>query len=216
MARSDSKQKQRILDAAILVFADHGLNGATTRMLARQAGMNSALIYYYFENKQSLFAEAIQTVLQRFFNSLQSHPKTFPCGRDRLAFLVNSIFDYAAAHPEFIRLVVIAFNLHPELFGKAITALILHQLPYPLKILKEGIEQRQLRPMHPIKGWWHIVGVCLFNLKLRDILAHVTPTPAFVSFPDPAAQRQAIIETLAQGMVRLPERNKAHSRSTHA
>lgn len=213
MARSDSSQKQKILGAAILVFADHGLEGATTRMLAAQAGVNSALIYYYFENKQSLFADAIRTALQRFFTSLQSRPRPFPAGRDRLAFLVNSIFDYADAHPEFIRLLAIAFNLHPGLFGKAVQALIARELPYPLKILKDGIERRQLRPIHPLEGWWHIVGVCLFTLKLRDVLAQLEPASTPVSFPDPATRRQAIIETLAQGLVRLPERHAPHARS---
>ncbi|MBU4200597.1 MAG: TetR/AcrR family transcriptional regulator [Verrucomicrobia bacterium] len=216
MARVDSQQKQKILDAAIRVFADQGLAGATTRMLARQAGMNSALIYYYFENKQALFADTIRAVIQRFFDSLQSQPKTFSSARDRLAFLVNSIFDHLTAHPERMRLITMAFHLHPDLFGQAVHALISRQFPYPLTVLKDGVDQRQLRPIHPLQGWWHIVGVCLFSLKLRDILPHIEAGSARVSVPDPATQRQAIIETLVQGMALTSNRKKSHSRSAHS
>lgn len=215
MARDNSRQKRKILDAAIAVFAGHGLAGASTRMLARQAGVNSALIYYYFENKQALFAETIQAVLQRFFDSLQSRPAPFHSGRDRVAFLVNGIFNYFAVYPERIRLVTIAFNLHPALFGKAVTALLARQFPYPLKVIQDGVAQRQLRPIHPLQGWWHIVGVCLFSLNLRNILAHVSAGSERLSFPDPKQQRQAIIETLVRGLALPPKPSPGHSRSTH-
>ncbi len=214
MERGNSRQRRKILDAAIMVFAGHGLAGATTRMLARQAGVNSALIYYYFENKQALFAEAIQTVLQRFFDSLRSHPAPFHTGHDRVAFLVNSIFNYFAVYPERIRLVTIAFHLHPELFGQAVQALIARQFPYPLQVLRDGVARRQLRPMHPLQGWWHIVGACLFSLNLRKIMVQVETGAAQFSFPDPKNQRQAIIETLVRGLA--PDPIPGHSRSADA
>ena len=215
MGRAESPQKHKILDAAMHVFADHGLTGATIRMLARQAGVNSALIYYYFENKQVLFADTIRTVLQRFFDSLQSHPQPFRSGRDRLAFLINGIFDYGTTHPERLRLISLAFNLHPGLFGQAVHALISRQFPYPLKVLREGIAQHQLRSVHPLQGWWHIIGVCLFSLKLRDVLAHVDATSTGISFPDPATQRQVIIETLVHGLAIKSQRSNPHARRAH-
>lgn len=215
MGRADSQQKQKILDAAIFVFADHGLAGATTRMLAHQAGVNSALIYYYFENKQVLFADTIRMALQRFFDSLQSHPKPFRSGRDRLAFLVNGIFDYGTTYPKHLFLISTAFNLHPGLFGQAVHALISRQFPYPLKVLKEGVEQHQLRAIHPLQSWWHIIGICLFNIKLREVLAHINAPSAKISFPDPAGQRQTIIETLVQGLATTSKRSTPKVRSTH-
>ena len=215
MASADSRQKRKILDAAIQVFADHGLAGATTRMLARQAGVNSALIYYYFDNKQALFADTIRTVLQRFFDSLQSRPKQFSTARERLSFLINGIFDHATAFPERIRLITLAFYLHPDLFGQSVQTLISQQLPYPLKVLKDGVDQRQLRPIHPLHGWWQIIGICLFNLKLRDVLAHLDPAATRIPLPDPASQRQAIIETIVRGMALTPERSHPHPRRNH-
>lgn len=44
-----------ILDAAEEVFADSGFHGATTRAIAEKAQANSALIHYYFGNKENLF-----------------------------------------------------------------------------------------------------------------------------------------------------------------
>jgi len=44
-----------ILDAAEEIFAENGFHGATTRAIAEKAQANSALIHYYFGNKENLF-----------------------------------------------------------------------------------------------------------------------------------------------------------------
>ncbi|WP_366658292.1 TetR family transcriptional regulator [Fodinicurvata sp. EGI_FJ10296] len=44
-----------ILDAAEAIFADRGFDGASTRPIADRAGVNLALIHYYFGNKEKLF-----------------------------------------------------------------------------------------------------------------------------------------------------------------
>lgn len=47
--------QQLILDAAEAVFANNGFDAATTRAIADEAGVNSALIHYYFRSKERLF-----------------------------------------------------------------------------------------------------------------------------------------------------------------
>src|SRR5438105_4292985 len=50
--------EQRILDAAHAVFVRSGTAGARTQEIAREAGVNSALLHYYFRTKERL-AEAV-------------------------------------------------------------------------------------------------------------------------------------------------------------
>jgi AcrR family transcriptional regulator len=47
--------QEAILDAAEAVFANNGFDGATTRAIAEEAGVNAALIHYYFRSKERLF-----------------------------------------------------------------------------------------------------------------------------------------------------------------
>ena len=60
VARSgrDRDTEQRILDAAHVVFLRRGSAGARTQEIAREAGVNSALLHYYFRSKDRL-AEAV-------------------------------------------------------------------------------------------------------------------------------------------------------------
>lgn len=54
-AISDASPRQRLLDAALKVFAAKGFGQASTREICRIAGTNAASIHYYFGDKASLY-----------------------------------------------------------------------------------------------------------------------------------------------------------------
>src|SRR3954470_1756932 len=60
-----AETRQRILDAALREFAAHGLVGARTETIASAAGVNKALLYYYFESKDKLYAAALEMIAER-------------------------------------------------------------------------------------------------------------------------------------------------------
>jgi TetR/AcrR family transcriptional regulator len=61
--RSD-QTRARILDAAIHQFSENGLAGARTEQIAEAAGVNKALLYYYFQGKDALYTAALESVAQ--------------------------------------------------------------------------------------------------------------------------------------------------------
>ncbi len=54
--------RSRILDVALSEFAAHGLAGARTDRIANTAGVNKALLYYYFESKENLYLAALEMI----------------------------------------------------------------------------------------------------------------------------------------------------------
>src|ERR1700736_5374517 len=54
--------RTRILDAALSEFSAHGLAGARTERIATAAGVNKALLYYYFESKEKLYLAALEMI----------------------------------------------------------------------------------------------------------------------------------------------------------
>ncbi len=54
--------RSRILDAALREFSAHGLAGARTDRIASAAGVNKALLYYYFESKENLYIAALEMI----------------------------------------------------------------------------------------------------------------------------------------------------------
>jgi TetR/AcrR family transcriptional regulator len=64
-----AETRTRILDAALTEFAAHGLAGARTERIATAAGVNKALLYYYFESKEKLYQAALELSAGRIRDS---------------------------------------------------------------------------------------------------------------------------------------------------
>jgi len=59
--RTGQQNRQRILDAARERFMREGYERATVRAIAADAGVDAAMVYYFFDNKEGLFTEATLT-----------------------------------------------------------------------------------------------------------------------------------------------------------
>jgi AcrR family transcriptional regulator len=54
---ADASSREKLLNAAERLFADHGFNGVSVRQIAAAAGVNSALVGYYFGSKTGLLSQ---------------------------------------------------------------------------------------------------------------------------------------------------------------
>jgi TetR/AcrR family transcriptional regulator len=98
MNRNNGKRKPgradetraRILDAAIHEFSESGLAGARTEEIAAAAGVNKALLYYYFHGKDALYAAALETVADRVVaSSLAALESDCSAGERLVRFALN-------------------------------------------------------------------------------------------------------------------------------
>ena len=60
-----AETRARILEAALSEFSAYGLAGARTDRIAASAGVNKALLYYYFESKENLYFAALEMISGR-------------------------------------------------------------------------------------------------------------------------------------------------------
>ncbi len=100
------KTRAAILDAAMNEFAREGVAGARTDEIARAAGVNKALLYYYFRDKETLYG----AVLDRVFSGLaqrvmQVLDRDLPPGEKILLYAATH-FDYIASLPHTLPRVV--------------------------------------------------------------------------------------------------------------
>src|SRR5271155_764452 len=99
------ESRAAILKAAVGEFAEHGIAGARTDAIAREAGVNKALLYYYFKDKDALY----EAVLDHVFSGLRARvmpvleSKLPP--REKMLRYLGTYFDYIAANPRFPRVV---------------------------------------------------------------------------------------------------------------
>ena len=72
MDKDKIDKKDHILDVAEKVFSDMGFDGASTRMISGEAGVNMAMLNYYFGSKEGLFLAVFDRKITSFQDILQN------------------------------------------------------------------------------------------------------------------------------------------------
>lgn len=105
----DGNVRERILQAAREVFTVHSFKAASTRMIAKQAGVEHPMIHYYFDSKEKLFyamAEAIYNetlpVEESWYSGLEGKSL-----RDGFSLFIDRMLDYTMAKPDALRIAAI-------------------------------------------------------------------------------------------------------------
>ncbi|MDA9509472.1 MULTISPECIES: TetR/AcrR family transcriptional regulator [unclassified Bradyrhizobium] len=94
--------RKKLLTAARLEFARHGLAGARVDEIAERAGVNKQLVYHYFGDKDALYLAVLEWVYEDIREqerrlNLEGLPPDKAIRR-----LIEASFDHLAAHPDFI------------------------------------------------------------------------------------------------------------------
>lgn len=66
-------KRQKILDAALLLFSQQGLEGTSTGQIAKTAGVAKATLFHHFENKSLLIDELFRELKVELFATLVQH-----------------------------------------------------------------------------------------------------------------------------------------------
>lgn len=96
----DSSTEEKIKAAARRVFMAKGFDGCSSREIANEAGMNVALVNYYFRSKSQLFQLIFQAALEDFMLSLLEVFETKIPLESKLRIFIEREFDFLARHPE--------------------------------------------------------------------------------------------------------------------
>ena len=92
-AERADQTRARILDAAVRQFSANGLAGARTEQIAEEAGVNKALLYYYFRSKLALYDAALEEVANNVVASSLAAMKAGCTAGERLVQFTLNHFD---------------------------------------------------------------------------------------------------------------------------
>ncbi len=100
-ADRSAETRARILEAALREFSANGLAGARTEQIAAAAGVNKALLYYYFASKEKLYLAALELVATRVKESTMAVLLRDATPGERLLRAALSHFDRILTQREF-------------------------------------------------------------------------------------------------------------------
>ena len=77
----DGEKRQKILDAALMEFAEHGYEKASTNRIVKEAGIGKGMLFYYFKSKKDLYEflaqYSLDFVIDKYFSRIDSTEPDF-------------------------------------------------------------------------------------------------------------------------------------------
>jgi AcrR family transcriptional regulator len=116
MEAGDKSTEEKIKAAARKVFHNKGYAGTKTRDIAEEAGINLALLNYYFRSKEKLFEIVMFETMRDFFQSLASvfnNPET--SFEQKLSMVVENYITLLSREPEIPLFIMSEIRSNPEL-----------------------------------------------------------------------------------------------------
>src|SRR5215510_8077895 len=110
----DQHTEQRILDAARTVFVRHGTAGARMQEIAQEAGVNQALLHYYFRSKERLAQAVFQQLAARLFPALFQTLASDASIDEKIERLVGIYLDNLSRSPFIPGYLLSELHHHPE------------------------------------------------------------------------------------------------------
>ncbi len=165
----DLTTEEQILEAAKKVFVEKGFDGARMQQIADEAGMNKALLHYYYRSKDKLFEAVLKQTISGFIPKvgliLTSEKPLF----EKIEHFINVYIDMLVKNPHFPLFIIHELSRNPEMIALFIKEqglepeLLIKQIE---KDIKEG-KIRKLKPEHLIIN---MISLCIFPIAAKPII----------------------------------------------
>lgn len=184
--------EEKIIQAAEIEFIERGFDGARMQAIADKAGINKALLHYYFRSKQKLFEVIFKTANKVFLPKIIGIFSRDDLGfQEKIRLFVSAYIDLISKHPH-----IPMFVLH-ELSNNASSLLkIIHEIKPDISPIKNQIKDE-------------IAKGTIVNINPEQLILNVLSLSIFPIVATPIA-RELLVEGNKEAYNALIEERKTH------
>ena len=160
----DLSTEEKIKEAAKKVFLKKGYAATRTRDIAEEAGINLALLNYYFRSKEKLFDLVMLEKLEKFFGAIAPIlNNTTTSLEQKVTLFSNNYIDLIIANPELPLFILSEVRYNPERF--------VHKLPITKVADSHFVRQlHERRPdINPLHFLMNLLGMSVFPFIMKPI-----------------------------------------------
>ena len=167
----DISTEERILEAAKKIFITHGMAGARMQDIADEAGINKALLHYYFRSKDKLFDTIFFDIAKHFIPRVNTILNSDLSLFEKIEAFCNEYMDNVAKNPFIPLFVINELNKQPKDFiRKLFSQQETPKLEKFMKQLMEAISTKQIRPVDPLELLINTMALCVFPFLAKPII----------------------------------------------
>lgn len=169
-----AKTEELILNAARLVFTQRGYNGARMQEIADEAGINKALLHYYFRSKDKLFEIIFNEAINQLLGRINEVIKTKGSLLDKVSVIVDLYIAGLMEKPFIPIFVLHEMSQDPEKVAQRF--LNSANMPDVKQFLKEvdaEIKKGHIKEFDPEQLFINVVSLCIFPFVAKPMIKGV-------------------------------------------
>lgn len=161
-----------ILEAARKVFLQHGLEGASMQMIADVAGINKALLHYYYRSKERLFEAVFEEAFNKFFPEIGSLMTSDTDLYEKIEMFVDLYITGLKKYPQIPLFILHELNRDPS----RVVERIMRIKDVPEVIIaqvEEEYRRGNITRIDPFQLMINLISLCIFPFIARPIIQGV-------------------------------------------
>lgn len=163
--------EEKILDSAREVFKKKGMMGARMQEIADEAGINKALVHYYFRSKEKLFERVLQETLQEVLPALGKILNDDTPVFEKIERYVDAHISFLSKNEFLPAFVIHELNRDPKSLLKLTKGL--ENKPNPMVFfqqIEEEINKGTIRRIRPEHLMANMLAMCVFPFLIQPML----------------------------------------------
>lgn len=170
-AKKDSTE-DKILEAAKNVFVSKGMEGARMQEIADEAGINKALLHYYFRSKERLFEAIFSEIIKFAFPKITRIVQSEEPIVTKIEQVIDAYIDLLIKHPFIPGFVMKELSRDPSGLIKMVLKFGLNP-EVVFEQIQLAMDRGEIIKMKPKHLAANIVSMCIFPFAVRPILSLV-------------------------------------------
>jgi TetR/AcrR family transcriptional regulator len=123
MTENDKMTEEKIFEAATDVFVEKGMDGARMQDIATLAGINKALLHYYFRTKDQLFSKVFEKIAKRMFSKFAPVFDENLTLEEKIRFFFNAHISFMKDNPRLPGFILNELNRNPARIKKLLSTI---------------------------------------------------------------------------------------------
>jgi len=161
--------EQQILEAAKSVFLEKGMDGARMQEIADRAGINKALLHYYFRSKDKLFNHIFEDVFKSVFDAVN---QSLHNNLDLFTFIEVFVHNYIkvlSQNPYLPNFIVNEMNRNPQFVDQFHGHIHLDKDKLE-KLIEKSVEEGKIVPVSVYNLLADLMGMCIFPIIAKPMI----------------------------------------------
>ncbi len=190
METKKDSTEEKILEAAKNVFVTKGMEGARMQEIADEAGINKALLHYYFRSKERLFEAIFGGIIKFAFPKITQIVQSDAGIVVKIEQFVDAYLEILLKHPFIPGFIMKELGRDPSSLFKMITKFGLNPQIIFTQI-EEAMDRGEIIRMSPHHLAINLVSMCVFPFAARPVIS-------FLIFKDNDAELEVFYQERAR------------------